>query len=143
MVRSAFVPSGLLLAGSLLFGGHGSTPQLQAIDPQWTRVVLHQEQHGRTTVIDLQNISGADELVLKPASPKAWPSRLALRITPGAVHALIVRTEAGLLFTPVADTDPAPKEVALQRSLYAHASQITATAVTRRSLGQFSSRNPA
>jgi hypothetical protein len=125
MVRLAFVPSSLLWAGSLLFGGCGSTAQLRAIDSQGTPVALHQERHGWTTVIDLQDISGTGELVLKPASKNDWPSRLALRITPGAVHGLIVRTEAGLLFTPVADTEPTPREVLLQPSLYTHASQIT------------------
>lgn len=125
MVRSALARSSLLWVTPLLFGGCTSTAQLRAIDPQGTPVILHQEQNGSATVIDLQNLSGSGELVLKPASVNAWPKRLTLLVTPGAVHGLLVRTEAGLLFTPVADTDPIPKEVTLQPSFYSRGSQLT------------------
>ena len=109
-----------------MFGGCAATPpSLRAMDSHGAPVVLHQEKRGSTTVIDLENLAGTGELILTPSSPNAWPKRLTLRISRSAVRGLLVRTEAGLLVTPVADTEPAPKEVTLQPSLYAHTSQIT------------------
>jgi hypothetical protein len=124
MVRKSFATSALTLA-SLLFSACAPTVRLMATDPQGTAVEIRQEQHGSTTIVDLQDVaSGNGELILKP-SDHTWPKHLAFRVMPGAVHALLVRTEAGMLFTPIADSDPKPKEVTLQPSLYsARTSQI-------------------
>lgn len=96
-----------------------------ATDPQGTPILIRQEQRGSTTIVDLQGVaSGNGELILKP-SDSSWPKHLKFRVMPGAVHGLLVRTDAGILFTPLADTDPKPREVTLQPSLYsARTSQI-------------------
>jgi hypothetical protein len=102
----------------LAFCGCTPATALTAADEHGASVAIRQEWHGNTLVVDLQDVTGHGELVLKRPPHTSWPKHLAVRITPGAVHGLVVRTEVGMLFTPVADTDPKPREIPLQRSLY-------------------------
>jgi hypothetical protein len=124
MVTKRSATSALTLA-FWLCSACAPTARLIATDLQGTPIAIRQEQRGSTTIVDLQDItSGNGELILKPAD-STWPKHLAFRVMPGAVHALLVRTDTGMLFTPLADTDPKPRDVMLQPSLYsARTSQI-------------------
>src|SRR2546429_8356417 len=44
-------------------------------------------------VVDLTAASGSGSITLQPASGAAWPVRLALRVTPGAIGILEVRAD--------------------------------------------------
>ena len=108
--------AGGMLIAALMWSCATPAP-LVATDRDGNPVVIQQEQRDRTLVVDLQNTSGEGEVLLR-RSAGAWPRRLVFRVMPGAVHALIVRTDTGVLFTPLADTDPKPRNVRVPPSLY-------------------------
>jgi hypothetical protein len=43
-----------------------------------------------TLLVDLQGVSGTGRVLLRPRDGKAWPARLALKVSPGAVGVLEV-----------------------------------------------------
>jgi hypothetical protein len=125
MTPIRLVCAAALLSSPLVLFGCMAATALTAADEHGAPVVLRQERHGSTLIVDLRDVTGHGELVFKRPNT-SWPQHLVIRITPGAVHGVLVRTEVGILFTPVADTDPAPRDIPLQRSLYSrHTSQIT------------------
>ena len=106
-----------MLTAALMWSCATPAP-LVATDQDGTPIAIQQEQRDRTLVVDLQNTSGEGEVLLR-RSAGAWPRHLVFRVMPGgAVHALIVRTDTGVLFTPFADTDPKPRTVRVPPSLY-------------------------
>src|SRR5438270_2891377 len=67
-----------------------------------------------TLVVDLTAASGSGSITLKPASGAAWPVRLALRVTPGAIGVLEVPADQRLILpiTPAGKPtalDPTPR----------------------------------
>jgi hypothetical protein len=113
-----FAASALLWIATLAFWGCTPATMLTAADEHGASVTIRQERHGGTLVVNLQDATGHGELVLLKSPNASWPKHLVIRITPGAVHRLLVRSEAGILFTPVEDNDPTPRDVPLPRSLY-------------------------
>ena len=114
----------LLVTPPLLLGCTQATA-LRVVDEKGAPVAVRQEPHGNTLVVDLQDVTGHGELVLERANAP-WPKHLVIRVRPGSVHGVLVRSEAAMQFTPVADTDPVPRDIHLERSLYsARTSQIT------------------
>jgi hypothetical protein len=95
--------------------GCATPTALTATDEHGAAVAIRQKWHGNALVVDLHDVTGRGDLILKcPNAP--WPKHLVIRVTPGAVHEVLVRTEAGMLFTPVADTDAKPRDIPLQSS---------------------------
>ena len=108
----------LVWIATLAFWGCTPATMLTAADEHGASVAIRQERHGGTLVVNLQDVTGHGELVLLKSPNASWPKRLVIRITPGAVHRLLVRSEAGILFTPVEDNNPKPRDVPLPSSLY-------------------------
>src|SRR5579862_500146 len=68
-------------------------------------------------VHELSAASGTGAIVLKPAAGSAWPVRLALRVTPGAIGLLEVRGEQRLSL-PITPAGGKPIELELVPRLY-------------------------
>jgi len=114
-----------LLATPPLLLGCTQATELRVVDEKGTPVTVRQQPHGNTLVVDLQDVTGRGELVLERANAP-WPKHLVIRVRPGSVHGVLIRGEAAMQFTPVADTDPVPRDIRLERSLYSgRTKQIT------------------
>jgi len=70
-----------------------------------------------TLVVDLSAVSGSGTLTFTPAAGAAWPARLALRITPGAIGFIEVRADQRLSL-PVTAAAGKPVELELAPRLY-------------------------
>ncbi|MGP8032634.1 MAG: hypothetical protein ACLPQ6_00675 [Steroidobacteraceae bacterium] len=80
-----------------------------------------------TLVIDLSPLSGAGQIVLKPAAGNSWPVRLAFRVTPGAFGALEVQG-AQRAVLPIHPLTGPPVDLELAPGLYRpDTPQITAS----------------
>jgi hypothetical protein len=78
-----------------------------------------------TLLVDLSAVSGAGQIVLKPAAGNPWPVRLALRVRPGAFGALEVRGAAREVL-PIGSADASPVDLELTPGIYAASTpQIT------------------
>ena len=78
-----------------------------------------------TLLIDLSAVSGAGQIVLKPAAGNPWPVRLALRVRPGAFGALEVRGAAREVL-PIGAGVASPVDLELAPGIYAASTpQIT------------------
>jgi hypothetical protein len=78
-----------------------------------------------TLLIDLSSVSGAGQIVLKPAAGNPWPVRLALRVRPGAFGALEVRGAAREVL-PIGSAGASPVDLELTPGIYAASTpQIT------------------
>src|SRR2546421_3810595 len=64
-----------------------------------------------TLVVDLTAASGSGSITLKSASGAAWPVRLALRVTPGAIGVLEVRADQRLILPSTPAGKPADLEL--------------------------------
>ena len=78
---------------------------------------LRQYWKRNTLVVDLAKVSGSGSITLKPADGSAWPVRLALRVTPGAIGLLEVRADQRLS-VPIAAASGAPIELELAPRMY-------------------------
>ena len=74
-----------------------------------------------TLVVDLTAASGSGSITLKPASGAAWPVRLALRVTPGAIGVLEVRADQRLIL-PITPAGK-PTDLELTPRLYTSATK--------------------
>jgi hypothetical protein len=80
-----------------------------------------------TLVIDLSGVSGAGQVVMKPATGNVWPVRLAFRVTPGSFGVLEVQA-AQRAVLPIHPAGGTPVDLELSPSLYrADTPQITAS----------------
>ncbi len=70
-----------------------------------------------TLVVDLSSVSGSGAITLTPAAGAAWPARLALRITPGAIGLIEVRADQRLSL-PITPAAGRPVELELAPRLY-------------------------
>jgi hypothetical protein len=113
-----FAAAALVWIATLVLWGCTPATMLTAADEHGASVAIRQERHGGTLVVNLRDVTGHGELVLLKSPNAPWPRHLVIRITPGAVHRLLVRSEAGILFSPIKDNDPTPRDVPLPRSLY-------------------------
>jgi hypothetical protein len=79
-----------------------------------------------TVVVDLQAASGSGRIVLRPRpGGEGWPVRIAIRVMPGAIGQLEVRSEQRLVI-PVTPTGTHPVDVDLPPGIYTPKSeQIT------------------
>ena len=89
----------------LITGADGTTA---AFPQYWRR---------NTLLVDLRGASGSGTIVLKPGAGTAWPVRLALRVTPGAIGMLEVRGDQRIV-VPIAPQGTNPVDLDLAPGMY-------------------------
>jgi hypothetical protein len=70
-----------------------------------------------TLVLDLEGVSGAGGVVLRPRAGMTWPMRLALRVKPGAVGQIEVRADQRLVI-PITTAGVKPVDLELAPGIY-------------------------
>jgi hypothetical protein len=70
-----------------------------------------------TLVLDLQGISGAGGLVLRPRAGTTWPVRLAVRVRPGTVGQLEIRADQRVVI-PITTQGAKPVDLELTPGVY-------------------------
>jgi hypothetical protein len=135
---------GLLLAGSLGLGGctslsahlpwgHKSPPApevstaLTVAAPDGTALSWPQYWQRNDVVLDMSGLAGTGSAVVMPRTGLAWPVRVALRVTPGAIGEIEVRG-AQRFIVPMAASGAGAVDVELPPGVYvATTKQLTLT----------------
>ena len=89
----------------LITGADGATA---AFPQYWRR---------NTLLVDLRGASGSGNIRLKPGEGTAWPVRLALRVTPGAIGILEVRGDQRIVL-PITPQGSNPIDLDLAPGIY-------------------------
>jgi hypothetical protein len=144
--KSGFAPHvvGLLLAGSLglagctslsahLPWGHKAPPPpevstaLTVAAPDGTALSWPQFWQRNDVVLDMSGLAGTGSAVVTPRTGLAWPVRIAVRVTPGAIGEIEVRG-AQRFIVPMAATAAGTVDVELPPGVYvASTRQLTLT----------------
>jgi hypothetical protein len=82
-----------------------------------TAAVFPQYWKRNTLLVDLSAARGSGSIVLKPAAGGAWPVRIALRVTPGAIGVLEV-SAAQHTRLPINPSGSTPVDLELDPGIY-------------------------
>lgn len=75
-----------------------------------------------TLVVDLRGAASSGKFILKPRAGRAWPMRVAFRVTPGSIGLIEVRAEQRMLI-PVTRAGVQPVDIELAPGVYTAKSQ--------------------